>query len=184
MSLSGGLMTGYVDVQGRRLLDLLRRSGRDHRGVRRQRPLPSDPGDARRRRRRGLVYKLHYWVERTLQDRRCGRRGRGARLCRVLRRGDRRLRAVGALRPRGFEGYAAINPLGQFIGAIIMFWVLGFLPAWVMCAIFKAAGVLRIPREIELVGLDIAEFHGRYLTRPTCSRRRSRRPRRRPDQPT
>jgi ammonia channel protein AmtB len=109
-----------------------------------------------------IVYKMHFWVERTfkIDD------------------------AVGAVAVHGyagfygvviagfvlwgtpssaFEGYAAINPLGQFVGAVIMFGVLGFLPAWVLCAIFKAAGVLRIPREIELVGLDIADYHGRYL---------------------
>jgi ammonia channel protein AmtB len=109
-----------------------------------------------------IIYKLHFWVERTfkIDD------------------------AVGAVAVHGyagfygvvvagfvlwgtpssaFEGYAAINPLGQLIGAVIMFGVLGFLPAWVLCAIFKAAGVLRIPREIELVGLDIADYHGRYL---------------------
>jgi ammonia channel protein AmtB len=109
-----------------------------------------------------IIYKLHFWVERTfkIDD------------------------AVGAVAVHGyagfygvviagfvlwgtpssaFEGYAAINPLGQLVGAVIMFGVLGFLPAWVLCAIFKAAGMLRIPREIELVGLDIADYHGRYL---------------------
>ena len=109
-----------------------------------------------------IIYKLHFWVERTfkIDD------------------------AVGAVAVHGyagfygvviagfvlwgtpssaFEGYAAINPLGQLVGAVIMFGVLGFLPAWILCAIFKAAGMLRIPREIELVGLDIADYHGRYL---------------------
>ena len=54
-----------------------------------------------------------------------------------------------------YEGYAAINPLGQFIGAIIMFFVLGFLPAFIVSKILAAAGILRIPREIELMGLDM-----------------------------
>ena len=36
-----------------------------------------------------------------------------------------------------------------------MFWVLGFTPAFITARILKKAGVLRIPREIELVGLDI-----------------------------
>ncbi|MCH9704582.1 MAG: ammonium transporter [Proteobacteria bacterium] len=56
----------------------------------------------------------------------------------------------------GFEGYAAINPLGQFLGAIIMFFVLGFAPAWIVSKILKNMGLLRIPQAIELVGLD---FH-------------------------
>jgi Amt family ammonium transporter len=63
----------------------------------------------------------------------------------------------------GFEGYAAINPLGQLIGAVIMFGVLGFLPTFVLCAVLKAMGQLRIPYEVELVGLDLAHYHERYL---------------------
>ena len=58
-----------------------------------------------------------------------------------------------------YEGYAAINPLGQFIGAVIMFFVLGFLPGWILAKIQSAAGVLRIPEEVELQGLDYAEHH-------------------------
>jgi Amt family ammonium transporter len=54
-----------------------------------------------------------------------------------------------------FEGYAVITPWGQFGGAIIMFFVLGFIPAWIVSKILNGMGMLRIPREIELVGLDI-----------------------------
>jgi ammonia channel protein AmtB len=54
-----------------------------------------------------------------------------------------------------FEGYATISPWGQFIGAIIMFFVLGLIPAWIVAKILKGMDLLRIPREIELVGLDI-----------------------------
>ncbi len=50
--------------------------------------------------------------------------------------------------------YAPINPLGMFIGAIIMFGVLGFLPGWILAKILHAAGKLRIPRDVELAGLD------------------------------
>ena len=107
-----------------------------------------------------IAYKMHYWVERTfkIDD------------------------AVGAVAVHGyagfaglviagfmlsghpsspFEGYAAINPLGQFIGAVIMFFVLGFLPAWILAGLLKSVGLLRIPHEIELVGLDVADYHGR-----------------------
>ena len=99
------------------------------------------------------AYKLHYWVERTfkIDD------------------------AVGAVAVHGYagfiglviagfvlwgapsspyEGYAAINPLGMFVGAVIMFGVLGFLPGFVMASILNAAGVLRVPRKVELEGLD------------------------------
>lgn len=59
-----------------------------------------------------------------------------------------------------FEGYAAISPWGNFIGAIIMFWVLGFLPCWILAGIMKGMGILRIPEAIELVGLDMHENYG------------------------
>ncbi len=100
-----------------------------------------------------LMYKLHYWVERRFKV------------------DD----AVGAVAVHGYagfiglvlagivlwghpsspyEGFASINPIGQFIGAIIMFWVLGFIPGWVVARILKAANLLRIPKEVELLGLD------------------------------
>ncbi len=105
-----------------------------------------------------IAYKLHYWVENRfkIDD------------------------AVGAVAVHGYagfmgvvvagfvlwgapsspyEGYAAINPLGQFIGAIIMFFVLGFCPAYVVSRIQAARGTLRIPIEVELQGLDFAEHH-------------------------
>jgi len=52
--------------------------------------------------------------------------------------------------------YASINPIGQFIGAIIMFGLLGFLPGWITAKILNSFGLLRIPREIEIMGLDAA----------------------------
>ncbi|MBT4889988.1 MAG: ammonium transporter [Rhodospirillales bacterium] len=109
-----------------------------------------------------VVYKMHFWVERKfkIDD------------------------AVGAVAVHGYggffgvvaagfmlwgypssftEGYAAINPLGQFIGAIIMFFVLGFVPAYIVSKILNGMGLLRIPERIELAGLDLSEFHDRYL---------------------
>jgi ammonia channel protein AmtB len=50
--------------------------------------------------------------------------------------------------------YAPINPLGMFIGAIIMFGVLGLIPGWIIAKILHMAGKLRIPREAEIAGLD------------------------------
>lgn len=99
------------------------------------------------------AFKLHHWVERTfkIDD------------------------AVGAVAVHGYagfiglvicgfmlwgypsspyEGYAAINPLGNTIGAVIMFFVLGFVPAWIVSKILDGMGLLRIPREVELMGLD------------------------------
>ncbi len=55
-----------------------------------------------------------------------------------------------------YEGFAVITPWGQFVGAMIMFWVLGFFPAWVLAKVLASMNLLRIPREIELLGLDFA----------------------------
>ena len=50
--------------------------------------------------------------------------------------------------------YAPINPLGMFLGAVIMFVVLGLIPGWIIAKILQGAGKLRIPREVEIAGLD------------------------------
>ena len=50
--------------------------------------------------------------------------------------------------------YATINPLGQFLGAIIMFGVLGMLPGYIIAKVLSAFGKLRIPRDVEIAGLD------------------------------
>ncbi|HIA60423.1 MAG TPA: ammonium transporter, partial [Pelagibacterales bacterium] len=95
-----------------------------------------------------VAYKMHFWVERRfkIDD------------------------AVGAVAVHGYagvvglvmwgypssgyEGYAAINPIGMIIGAIIMFGVLGFLPGWIIAKILHSMGKLRIPHEVELAGMD------------------------------
>ena len=102
-----------------------------------------------------VIYKMHYWVERKfkIDD------------------------AVGAVAVHGYAGfigvviagfmlwgypsspnpeYASINPLGNFIGAIIMFGVLGFLPGFIIATILKKLGMLRVAPEIEIMGLDIS----------------------------
>lgn len=56
------------------------------------------------------------------------------------------------------EGFAHVNPLGNFVGAIIMFGVLGLLPGWIFAGILKWFGVLRVPDSVEIAGLDIKEM--------------------------
>jgi Amt family ammonium transporter len=105
-----------------------------------------------------LAYKLHYWVEKQfkIDD------------------------AVGAVAVHGYagfiglvicgfvlwgypsspyEGYATVNPLGNTIGAVIMFFVLGYVPAWIVAKILDGMGLLRVPREVELMGLDFRTMH-------------------------
>jgi ammonia channel protein AmtB len=102
-----------------------------------------------------IVYKLHFWVERRfkIDD------------------------AVGAVAVHGYAGflgvviagfmlwgyptspnpeYAIITPWGNFIGALIMFVILGFLPGFIFASILKALGILRVPAAIEIVGLDVS----------------------------
>lgn len=102
-----------------------------------------------------VAYKLHYWVERRFKlD-----------------------SAVGAVAVHGYtgfigtviagvllwgypssptEGYAVITPWGNFIGAVIMFVVLGLVPGYAAAKLLNAFGLLRIPREVELAGLDVS----------------------------
>jgi ammonia channel protein AmtB len=42
----------------------------------------------------------------------------------------------------------------MFIGAVIMFLVLGLIPGWIIAKILHGMGKLRIPREVEIAGLD------------------------------
>jgi ammonia channel protein AmtB len=100
-----------------------------------------------------VIYKMHYWVENKfkIDD------------------------AVGAVAVHGNAGFfgvviagfmlwgypaspfleVTINPVGNFIGAIIMFWVLGFIPGLILAKILNGMGILRIPPEVELAGLDV-----------------------------
>ena len=57
-----------------------------------------------------------------------------------------------------YEGYNSVNPLGQLVGAVIMFGLLGFFPGWGLAKIQHRFDVLRIPRAIELEGLDFEEI--------------------------
>ena len=111
-----------------------------------------------------FMYKMHFWVERKfkIDD------------------------AVGAVAVHGYCGfigvviagfmlwgypsspnsdYAAINPLGQFIGALIMFGLLGFLPGFTIAKVLSHFRQLRVPRAIEIAGLDLGEIHLRQQER-------------------
>ena len=108
-----------------------------------------------------LHTKLHYWVERKFKiDDAVGAVAVhgyagvvGLIICGFVLNGyPSSGYSVGAM----WDGstYASINPLGQFLGAIIMFGVLGMLPGYVIAKVLSAMGKLRIPREVEIAGLD------------------------------
>ena len=103
-----------------------------------------------------VAYRMHYWVERR------------------FRIDD----AVGAVAVHGYAGFygvviagfvlwgypssmntefAAITPWGQIVGAVIMFFVLGFVPGYAAAGLLRAANLLRVPEAVELTGLDVRE---------------------------
>ncbi len=108
-----------------------------------------------------VFYGMHSWVEHTfkIDD------------------------AVGAVAVHGYAGFfglvisgvmlwgypaslfydATISPWGQFAGAMIMFWGLGFIPGFIVSKLLNAMGLLRIPERVEIAGLDLSEYHDRYL---------------------
>ena len=84
--------------------------------------------------------------------------------------------AVGAVAVHGFCGFYGIFLVGIFAGGyptgvnniessfggqligILVFVPLGFLPGYVMSWVLKKCNLLRVPPEVELEGLDLAEF--------------------------
>jgi Amt family ammonium transporter len=106
-----------------------------------------------------VAYKMHYWVERKFKiDDAVGAVAVhgyagvvGLIICGFV---------LWGYPSSGYEGYAAINPVGMIIGAIIMFGLLGFLPGWIIAKILNGMGKLRIPHEVELAGLDFNYMEG------------------------
>ena len=100
-----------------------------------------------------VAYKMHYWVERKFKiDDAVGAVAVhgyagvvGLIICGFM---------LWGYPSSGYEGYAAINPVGMIIGAVIMFGLLGFLPGYVIAKILNRMGRLRIPKEVEIAGLD------------------------------
>jgi ammonia channel protein AmtB len=60
------------------------------------------------------------------------------------------------------DGYPAVNPLGNLVGAVIMFGVLGFLPGFVVAKALNRFGLLRVPAPVELAGLDAHDTGDAY----------------------
>ena len=56
-----------------------------------------------------------------------------------------------------YAEYAAIKPICQFFGALIMFGLPGFLSGWGWVKIQSDLGGLRIPQEVEIQRLDFEE---------------------------
>ena len=58
---------------------------------------------------------------------------------------------------QGAEGEVpTINLMGQIVGVVVMF-LLGFVPGYVCSLILKMVGLLRVPEEAEVAGLDLTK---------------------------
>ena len=155
MSLSGGMMAGYIMSRGdpfwtysSGLAGIIAASAGNDLYHSIQAMLIGAAGVV-------VMYKLHYWVEKTfkIDD------------------------AVGAVAVHGYAGFfgvcvagfmlwgypsspnadfAPITPWGQLAGAVIMFGVLGLLPGFLVAKLLARRGLLRIPAVVELAGLDVS----------------------------
>ncbi len=102
-----------------------------------------------------FMYKMHHWVEKRfkIDDAVCAVAVHGyAGFFGVCIAGFMLWGYPSSPNPN----YAVITPWGQFARAIIMFWVLGFTPAFLVAKLLARLNALRIPTQIELVGLDIS----------------------------
>ncbi len=59
--------------------------------------------------------------------------------------------------PQG-EGIPLTGFLGQFIGTFVCTIILGFIPGYGVSFVLKKLGMLRVPAEEEIAGLDLADF--------------------------
>ena len=62
--------------------------------------------------------------------------------------------------PNVVDGAPAINFMGQFEGAIVMA-LLGFIPGFAVSYVLKKVNLLRVPEEVEIIGLDLVEIPAR-----------------------
>ncbi len=84
--------------------------------------------------------------------RRGGGRSRGLRLLRSVPRRHLRRRL-----PHGASTTSPARSAGQLMG-MLAFFPLAFLPGYIVSWLLKKANLLRVPPEVELEGLDMAEF--------------------------
>ena len=67
------------------------------------------------------------------------------------------LPGLGAFAP---EDTVALSLFGQIVGAVVMF-LLGFVPGYVVSWLVDKAGMLRIPDEVQIKGLDAVKVPAR-----------------------
>ncbi|MEE9301579.1 MAG: ammonium transporter [Alphaproteobacteria bacterium] len=112
-----------------------------------------------------FAYKMHYWVERRFKiDDAVGAVAVHAYAglfsmiaCGFIMWGYPAAAPIvenGAWFANNADGWPTVQPLGQAIGAVIMFGLFGIIPGYVLAKSFDIFGKLRVPREVELAGQD------------------------------
>ncbi len=61
------------------------------------------------------------------------------------------------------EGSVYTNPFGQFAGALIIFWILGFIPGYLTAGILKFFKILHLPKVVQITGQDILSTRDRII---------------------
>jgi len=62
-----------------------------------------------------------------------------------------------------YEGSVHINPFGQFAGALILFWILGFIPGFLSTKVLKFFNILETSTTIQLTGEDISFKRDKFI---------------------
>ena len=61
------------------------------------------------------------------------------------------------------EGSVFTNPFGQFAGALIIFWILGFIPGYLTAGILKFFNILHLSDTIQITGQDILSTRDKII---------------------
>ena len=61
------------------------------------------------------------------------------------------------------EGSVYINPFGQFAGALIIFWILGFIPGYLTAGTLKFFKILHLPKVVQITGQDILSTRDKII---------------------
>ncbi len=61
------------------------------------------------------------------------------------------------------EGSVFTNPFGQFAGALIIFWILGFIPGYLTASVLKFFKILHLSDTVKITGQDILSTRDKII---------------------
>ena len=61
------------------------------------------------------------------------------------------------------EGSVFTNPFGQFAGALIIFWILGFIPGYLTASVLKFFKILHLSDTVQMTGQDILSTRDKII---------------------